>query len=399
MKLKATILFLFIACFPAICFAKKTKGMVSFRFYGSQWSVRVSDQLRIPVPDSLTEDVFDTTHIEMHIRDTYDDCINLKFKKQLNDWAYMKMLDSLSLSCFSNIDEAVLLKSYLMVKSGYDIILLKEKNHIHMGYYTKSTVYGKAFYPLGDKDYYVDENFDDAIFFPFRCKGRPISFDMRVQPLLDYARMQPRLLESGKGKVLGNPIKNISPYPLSIEVSVNRNLLDFYAQYPSTMKNYDFTTRWSMVANVPMDVDLKKQVYPYFKEQLRGLSQYEAVERLLDFVQTALSYEYDDDVWGKDRAFFTEETLFYPYSDNEDRVILLSRLIRDLVGLEVVLLYFNRHLSMAVHFDDEVEGASVIYNGDRFVVCDPTYIGGDIGEIMPPFADEDPERIILLYNY
>lgn len=32
-------------------------------------------------------------------------------------------------------------------------------------------------------------------------------------------------------------------------------------------------------------------------------SQYEAVSRLLNFVQTAFVYEYDDKVWGCDRAF------------------------------------------------------------------------------------------------
>ena len=399
MKLKATVLFLFLACFPAICFAKKTKGIVSFRYFGSQWSVRVSDQLRFTVPDALTTDVFDTAYIEKYIKDTYDDCINLKSKKQLNDWAYMKMLDSLSVKCFSNVNEAVLLKSYLMSKSGYDIILLKEKNHLFMGYYTKSTIYERTSFALGDKIYYVDENMSSAKLSPFRCKGKPVSFDMRVQPLLDYAKTKPRLLESGKGKVMREPLSMSSPYQLSVEVSVNQNLLDFYAQYPSTMKNYDFTTRWAIMANVPMDADVQKQIYPYFKEQLQGLSQCEAVERLLNFVQTSLNYEYDEDVWGKDRVFFAEETLFYPYADSEDRVILLSRLIRDIVGLEVVILYFPGHLSLAVRFDDEVEGASVIYNGDRFVICDPTYIGAGIGEAMPGFVDEDPERIILLYNY
>jgi hypothetical protein len=72
------------------------------------------------------------------------------------------------------------------------------------------------------------------------------------------------------------------------------------------------------------------------REKLKGLSQKEAMERLLNWVQTAFVYEYDDKVWGDDRAFFPEETLYYPYCDCEDRSILLSRLVRDLLGLKAI---------------------------------------------------------------
>lgn len=188
------------------------------------------------------------------------------------------------------------------------------------------------------------------------------------------------------------------------------NLMHFFSQYPSSMKNYDFMTRWSMMANTPLDDYVTQQIYPVLKKQLQGLSQLEAAQRLLWWIQGRVDieesnpkqncflYAYDEEVWGHDRAFYAEETLFYPYCDSEDRVILLSRLIRDLLGLEVVILYFPGHLSLAIHFDEELEGASVIYNSDRFVIADPTYIGSIIGETMPTFDNEDPERMILLYK-
>jgi hypothetical protein len=48
------------------------------------------------------------------------------------------------------------------------------------------------------------------------------------------------------------------------------------------------------------------------REHIKGYSEKEAVERLLNWVQTAFVYEYDDKVWGHDRAFFAEESLYYP---------------------------------------------------------------------------------------
>lgn len=56
---------------------------------------------------------------------------------------------------------------------------------------------------------------------------------------------------------------------------------------------------------------------------------------ILNWVQTGSEYEYDDKVWRHDRAFFAEETLYYPYCDCEDRSILFSRFVRDLLGLDV----------------------------------------------------------------
>ena len=130
---------------------------------------------------------------------------------------------------------------------------------------------------------------------------------------------------------------------------------------------------------------------------IAGRSQLEAVQALTYFVQTALEYEFDNKVWGYDRLFYAEETLFYPYADSEDRAILLSRLVRDLVGLEAMIFYYPGHLALGVHFDEDIEGTHVIYNGDRFVLCDPTFINAPVGRAMPDFMDEDPERMILLY--
>lgn len=396
MRHRVIVLFFFIAFGAIAGIAKNSKGRVSFQFYGSQWSVRVSDKLHFSMPDSSSLMPYDT----VLIKDTYEDCLALKSQKRLNDWAYMKMLDSLSVACYGNTDEAVLMKTYLFKKSGYDVVLLRAGNPLYMGYYTKNTVYGHSFFTISGRDYYSDgEIKGNAKINTFLIgNGKPVSFDMKEQPLLDYKRTRNRIFESGKGKIGDDPITREIPNPIAIEVSVNQNLLNFYAQYPSSGKNYDYMTRWAMMANVPLDEDVKRQIYPTLQKELAGLSQYDAVNRLLIFTQTAFNFKYDEDIWGYDRAFFAEETLFYPYTDAEDRVILLSRLVRDLVGLEVVILYYPGHLALGVHFDEEIEGASVIYNGDRFVICDTMYIGADVGEVLSLFNDEDPTRIILLYK-
>ena len=116
---------------------------------------------------------------------------------------------------------------------------------------------------------------------------------------------------------------------------------------------------------------------------------------LINFVQTAFVYEYDDKVWGCDRAFFADETLYYPYSDCEDRSILFSRLVRDLLGLEVVLVYYPGHLATAVKFNEPIPGDYLSVDGTRYLVCDPTYIHAPIGLTMPDM-DNSQAKVIML---
>ncbi len=169
-------------------------------------------------------------------------------------------------------------------------------------------------------------------------------------------------------------------------------------------------TRWANYANTPLEKGITSQLYPAMREKLEGRSKLDAVQQLLWWVQGTLDikrenpnqncflYAYDEDVWGADRALFGEECLFYPYCDCEDRAILLSHLVRDLVGLDVVLVYYPGHLAMAVHFPEDVPGDYINVNGRKFVVCDPTYIGSDVGETMPMVKGKGVNVILLKRN-
>lgn len=154
-------------------------------------------------------------------------------------------------------------------------------------------------------------------------------------------------------------------------------------------------TRWAIYAQTPIDNLSRDQLYPSLKAAIKDKSQVEAVSILLNFVQTAFQYEYDDKVWGHDRAFFAEETLNYPYCDCEDRSILFSHLVRELVGLDVLLLYYPNHLCTAVKFTEQVTGDYLTVSSGKYYICDPTYIGAPIGKSMPENRNKKPMAILL----
>ena len=176
---------------------------------------------------------------------------------------------------------------------------------------------------------------------------------------------------------------------------MNKNLINFYNNYPNSYIGDDFMTRWATYANAPMDEEVVNYLYPQIREKIKGMSAYDAASRLLNWVQSGFNYQYDDVVWGEDRAFFGEETLYYPYCDCEDRSILFSHLVRDLLDLDVVLVYYPGHLATAVAFNEPVEGDYFLLNGRRFTVCDPTLIVGNIGTTMSLVHHEEGKVILL----
>lgn len=111
-----------------------------------------------------------------------------------------------------------------------------------------------------------------------------------------------------------------------------------------------------------------------------------------------LDYAIDEKVWGSDRAFFAEETLYYPLCDCEDRSILFSHLVRDLLNLDVVMVYYPnnpQHMYTAVSFDEDVKGDYIMVNGRKFIIADPTCYNANVGHTMNQM-DNSKAKVIPL---
>jgi hypothetical protein len=129
------------------------------------------------------------------------------------------------------------------------------------------------------------------------------------------------------------------------------------------------------------------------KKQIEGKTQEEAANILINFVQTAFEYKVDDEQFGYERPLFADEVFYYPYSDCEDRSILFAVLVNELMGLEVVLLHYPGHLATAVRFSNDIVGDYINLDGDKYIVCDPTYIGASIGEAMERYKNEQAKVV------
>ena len=57
--------------------------------------------------------------------------------------------------------------------------------------------------------------------------------------------------------------------------------------------------------------------------------------------------------------------------------------MREVLGLEAVLLDYPEHISVAVRLAANEDDDVVAVDGENFVVCDPTYINAEVGRAMP----------------
>ena len=355
-----------------------------FTFFGTEMSVRIDESRRLYLGKVTPDNVADLILKQLSTKyydNTIVDCLALREKYNLCDWAYLLMLKTISDTfCGKDTKESALLTGYIYCQSGYKIRFATDakKDNLYLLVGSRHFIYGKTPWMLdGDFYYPVLETTPTSLLI---CEAAY----PQEQKLSLFIPTTPHFTEEW------NEEREVASqrYPeVKIHVKVNQNLMNFYETYPSSRIGDDFTTRWVMYANTPMQEDIKNQIYPELSKALQGKSPVEKVERILNLIQTGLEYGYDDVVWGGDRAFFSEETLNYPLCDCEDRSILFTRLVRDLVGLKCALIYYPGHLAAAVHFDEEVGGVRYMLDNVPYVVCDATYIGASVGMQMPDCDD------------
>lgn len=360
----------------------------AFDFFNTKLQVRLEEKNRFTLRNCSEAEIARVWTILSgpDYNNVINDCLRIRSQCKLCDWAYLLLLRDLSNAFFKgHNNESVLFTAYLYCQSGYKMRLASANDRLYLLYASNHIIYERSYWEIdGERFYPLDCNLKQLyicqVAFP---KEKPLSLQIGTEQLFSLSISAQRSLQSERYQ----DVKAI--------VNTNENLIKFFDSYPTSMINDDFGTRWAMYANTPLSQQASQTLYPALRNAVNGKSQIDAVNRLLNFVQTAFVYEYDDKIWGGDRAFFADETLYYPYCDCEDRSILFSRLVRDLLGLKVVLIYYPGHLATAVNFTENVTGDYITINGKRYVICDPTYIGAPVGATMPNM-DNTSAKVILL---
>lgn len=360
----------------------------AFTFLGTPAEVRLDSKYKVSLPKLSEKAIADAwlKLSEQSYTNLIHDCLQLRTTHHLCDWAYLLMLRQMAESIYGRgTNESVLLMAYVYCQSGYQMRLGRDDRQLYMLFASHHRIYDWNYFLIDNERYYpFPSTRGDVIIcqqkFP---KEQRMSLLIEKEPMLDMVATEATCHQSTRNRQLHTSTR------------ANQNLLDFYTSYPSSMVGSNPVSRWAMYANMPMPEAVGQQLYPQLRWAIEGMSPLAATECLLGWVQTGFQYEFDNTVWGRDRAFFPEESLHYPYCDCEDRSILFTRLVRDLIGLPCILVFYPGHLASAVHFPEPVNGDYIQVDGRRFTITDPTYIGAPVGMTMPDM-DNAKAKVILL---
>ena len=299
----------------------------------------------------------------------------------LNDYTFVQMVGTICQDYHKQKDKtkigqnkAVLMQMYVLTQCGYDAKIARKNSNLVLLLAIKETVYKKNYLTIGNKRYYViNDTEENGSYYTFSYDFSPMSQSCSVQI---SERIQLNNINKGSKEKTFTSLK----YPdLAINASVDINLMNLYNDYPMM--------DWELYAKTPMSLSLEKKILPPLQQMTNGKSKEEATRIILNFVQTAFEYKTDEEQFGYERPFFVDELFYYDYSDCEDRAILFSYLVRKILNLDVVLLYYPNHLATAVKLPSYNKGDYVNLNGQIYTVCDPTYINAGIGEAMPQFKN------------
>lgn len=377
-----------VPTFPIIEQDTPIHHYMEVNFYGSECRIRFDiNNIRFLSDISEASLIAMWEHLYANCDNTLYDLWQIREDMYLCDWAYLKLCESLAAQIYpARNNEQMYLQAYILIQSGFDILFGRDDyENLHILLATNSIMYEKSYWTIEENEYYClsDYSGDRLNIMPFSFpQNVPLRLDILQENRFEEHKSQPRHL-SGEH------------YPISATVQTNINLMDFYNDYPASYANHDGTTKWRFYANTPLASTTQESLYPSITQAIKGKSEIEAVQMILNFVQTAFEYEYDDVIWGQDRVFFADESLYYPYCDCEDRSILFSRLIRDILHLDVVLVFYPGHLYTAVAFNSEPGGDYITIEGKRYTICDPTYIPAAIGCTMPGMDNNNAIAIKL----
>ncbi|MDR1056794.1 MAG: hypothetical protein LBL90_13505 [Prevotellaceae bacterium] len=315
--------------------------------------------------------------------DIMNEALRIKAELQLNDWGLYQLLNKLFKVYFpkGTVGEQVIFTVFMLNQMEYQAKMGKGNND--------------ELIPL----IAFSDNISNCLYFTYNAKTstryyaiNPSHRDLSSARTytIDYADAANRMNLG----IAAPPLFTVEPVTESLvfnkntyALKYNKNVVDFYRDYPCA--------EFSVYAEAPLDKTTLQSIEEQITPNLVNKSQEEAVNWLLHFVQNAFEYKTDHDQFGYEKYFFAEETIASLYSDCEDRAILFTQLVRRLLKMPVVLIYYpGVHLAAAVKFDNaNTVGDYVTVDGAKYLICDPTYINANLGMAMPKLKDT-PIKVI-----
>lgn len=360
---------------------------IAVDFYGTQVRVPVDPAWRgLPAvrtnPDGLAD--FWTRVSATQFQPTLDAVDATRRSLALDDWGHALLWQEITRAIRPTAQrEQLLLMWFFLVKSGFDARPGYSDTRLLLLVNVQQLVYGANYIKVDGKSYYELFVPDDG-----KADGRYSAYKGTYPAALRAVNIQ----SAATGFATAGPARRTLAFEsrgkrYRVDVAYERPITQYLDRFPQLDFELYFTTPPSPAA--------RRSLSDALAPLLKGLDEEASVDLLLAFVQKAFEYKTDKEQFGREKYFFVEEVLFFPYSDCEDRSVMFSWLVQDLLGLETVGLHYPGHMTTAVAMRNvRREWQTVEWHGKRFVIADPTYINASVGMAMPSYQGQKPIRVV-----
>ena len=367
--------------------AEKNRNHAKLLFYGLPVDIGYDDAVKVPLGQSVDKESisrFWENISRANYRDVLQQMTFYRHEMNLNDWGLLELVHAVGKEINHEENDAILFTWFMASKAGYETKVGYSGKQVCLLTATRNTLYAVPYFTFaGTKQrYYVaglDPGWklaDEKIYTydgSYPEAAHPVEFSVLAPPRMDKTSLSKTLKFSYSGERHDVPVR------------ISRDAVRFFEYYPQA----NFEVYFDALPSTEATASLLDALRPL----VRGKSEKEAVNLLLRFVQTAFRYKTDHEQFGREKPLFPDATLYYEYSDCEDRAVLFAYLVRTLTGLEVVGLDYPGHIATAVRFSDDIRGDALTYQGKKLVICDPTYENADAGCCMPAFKGTEPKII------
>jgi len=355
---------MFVVCFFISNIIKA--DTVNFHFFTEDITIRYQPNLFDGIMDGISaksiSSFYNTTEPTLYA-ESVQDLLAYKQKLHLNDWLYYLLVLETAKTIYATQDPQyqTLFCWLLLSEAGYKAQLNFHPEQLLLSVFTMNKVYDVPLKKHGwgwmaeltslHNSHKITFSEDLPSFYLPKNK-KAFSFDMTELPVLSNTEKERKVLQFQHDHKI---------YRLNF--FLDKTMMQILATYPElSIKNH---------LNMPLSHTTYNSVIPALQNLLKGKSDQEAIRFLLSFTRTAFEYQ-DDKIYKHDNVtFFPEETLFYPYSDCEDRSILFAYLTKELLDIKTILLDYTDHVAVGIKLE-EVIGVGIRYDNETYVFCEPT---------------------------
>jgi len=365
---------------PAIITAdnKKNYDVVNLDYYGNSLNFIYHKKLKDAKINAVSESQianFWADACKTDYYNTIEQMLEYKNLNNLNDFAYMKLAEKISEQIHSNNkNNSKLLTWFLLAKSGYKLKVGYSGNSVYILVPCVNVIYSYSYFVLENLKYYIfEEETQVKSIYTYRQDypeaNKIMNFNIYKAPLL------------GPEKYIRELDFTYENKSYKFDIAYSKNLIEFYDDYPQGEIQIFFNAGVSSFVKESLDLNIEPAI--------AEMTETEAANFLLNFVQTAFDYQTDQEQFGYEKFFFPEEIFHYKYCDCEDRSVFYAYLVNEYLRLPVAGLNYPGHMATAVRFTETVNGSYYLLDNERFVVCDPTYINAPIGACMPNYLKSE----------